>query len=55
MDPIQNPIGLNDAAVSQLYLAGKGNRSYFDARAIYYLGLSDIGHAKPDSGHPSGD
>ncbi len=28
-------------AVSQLYLAGKGNRSYFDARTIYYLGFSD--------------
>ena len=41
IDPIQNPTGLNDAAVSQLYLAGKGNRSYFDARAIYYLGFSE--------------
>ncbi len=27
--------------VSQLYLAGKGNRSYFDARSIYYLGFSE--------------
>ena len=27
-------------AVSQLYLTGVGNRSYFDARAIYYLSLS---------------
>jgi LPS-assembly protein len=26
--------------VSQLYLAGKGNRSYFDARTIYYYGFS---------------
>jgi LPS-assembly protein len=26
--------------VSQLYLTGKGNRSYFDARSIYYLGFS---------------
>ena len=26
--------------ISQLYIAGKGNRSYFDARSIYYLGLS---------------
>ena len=32
---------MNDAAVSQLYLEGKGNRSYFDARAIYYLGFSE--------------
>jgi LPS-assembly protein len=38
-DPIQNP-AINDAAVSQLYLAGKGNRSYFDARTIYYYGFS---------------
>jgi LPS-assembly protein len=26
--------------VSQLYLAGRGETSYFDARSIYYLGLS---------------
>jgi LPS-assembly protein len=26
--------------VSQAYLAGRGERSYFDARAIHYLGLS---------------
>ncbi len=27
-------------AVSQLYLSGKGNRSYFDARTIYFYGFS---------------
>lgn len=27
--------------ISQLYLTGKGNRSYFDARSIYYLGFSE--------------
>jgi LPS-assembly protein len=27
--------------VSQLYITGKGNRSYFDARSIYYLGFSN--------------
>ncbi|HTM71685.1 MAG TPA: LPS-assembly protein LptD [Pseudolabrys sp.] len=27
-------------ATSQLYLTGKGNRSYFDIRGIYYTGLS---------------
>src|SRR5215831_9896388 len=37
-DPFQNP---NTEAVSQLYLTGKGNRSYFDARTIYYLGFSE--------------
>ena len=26
--------------VSQIYLAGRGDTSYFDARSIYYLGLS---------------
>ena len=26
--------------VSQIYLSGRGDRSYFDARAIHYLGLS---------------
>ena len=37
-DPFQNPAS---EAVSQLYLTGKGNRSYFDARSIYYLGFSE--------------
>ncbi|HZP78074.1 MAG TPA: LPS-assembly protein LptD [Pseudolabrys sp.] len=27
--------------VSQLYLSGRGDRSYFDARSIYYLGYSE--------------
>jgi LPS-assembly protein len=31
--------GANDG-ISQLYLTGKGNRSYFDARGIYYYGFS---------------
>ena len=29
-----------DYALSQLYLAGRGDRSYFDVRALYYLGFS---------------
>jgi len=37
-DTFQNP---TMEAVSQLYIAGKGNRSYFDARTIYYLGFSE--------------
>jgi LPS-assembly protein len=36
-DPFQNP---TSEGISQLYLTGKGNRSYFDARSIYYLGFS---------------
>ena len=27
--------------VSQLYLTGKGNRSYFDARSVYFMGFSE--------------
>jgi LPS-assembly protein len=37
-DPLQT--GASEG-VSQLYLSGKGNRSYFDARTIYYLGFSE--------------
>lgn len=37
-DPFQNP---TSEAISQLFLTGKGNRSYFDARTIYYLGFSE--------------
>jgi LPS-assembly protein len=29
-----------DYALSQLYLAGRGDRSYFDARTMYFYGLS---------------
>jgi LPS-assembly protein len=29
-----------NSANSQLYITGQGNRSFFDARAIYYLGMS---------------
>jgi LPS-assembly protein len=31
-----------DYALSQLYLAGRGDRSYFDARAMYFYGLSPL-------------
>src|SRR5215468_4368845 len=37
VDSFQNP---QSEAISQLFLAGKGNRSYFDARTIYYYGFS---------------
>jgi LPS-assembly protein len=30
----------NNQGTSQIYLTGKGNQSYFDARTIYYLGFS---------------
>ena len=35
-----------DTGVSQLYLAGAGNRSYFDARAIHYYGFSEADKQK---------
>jgi LPS-assembly protein len=37
IDSFNNP---QSEAISQLYLVGKGNRSYFDARTIYYYGFS---------------
>ena len=39
-DPLGSFLTLPTEAVSQLYLTGVGNRSYFDARTIYYLSLS---------------
>ncbi len=42
-DPFK--IGASEG-VSQLYLAGRGNRSYFDARTIYYLGFSEADSQK---------
>jgi LPS-assembly protein len=39
-DPLAAFLNLPTEAISQLYLTGVGDRSYFDARAIYYLSLS---------------
>jgi LPS-assembly protein len=39
-DPYASFLALPTEAISQLYLTGVGNRSYFDARTIYYLSLS---------------
>jgi len=36
-DPLNS---IANSGISQLYIAGKGNRSYFDARSIYYYGFS---------------
>ncbi len=38
----QNPenLSVTSEGISQLYLTGRGSRSYFDARSIYYLGFS---------------
>lgn len=43
MDPFQN--GLFEG-VSQLYLTGKGNRSFFDIRGIHYYGYSQFDNQK---------
>lgn len=39
-DPLASFLTLPTEAISQLYLTGVGNRSFFDARAIYYLSFS---------------
>ena len=38
VDPLKSSAA---EGVSQVYLTGKGNRSYFDIRSIYYLGFSE--------------
>ncbi|MGE5156944.1 MAG: LPS-assembly protein LptD [Gemmatimonas sp.] len=39
-DPMSSFISLPTEAISQLYLTGVGNRSFFDLRSIYYLSFS---------------
>ena len=39
-DALNSFLSLPTEAISQLYLTGVGNRSYFDARTIYYLSFS---------------
>ncbi|HXQ84200.1 MAG TPA: LPS assembly protein LptD, partial [Xanthobacteraceae bacterium] len=39
-DPFQT--GVSAEGVSQLYLTGAGERSYFDIRALYYYGFSEL-------------
>jgi len=39
-DPMSAFLSLPTEAISQLYLTGVGNRSYFDLRSIYYLSFS---------------
>ncbi len=40
--PNPERLSVTTEGVSQLYLTGVGNRSYFDARSIYYLGFSPL-------------
>ena len=35
-----NLIGINDVGESQLFLAGRGDRSYFDVRARHFTGFT---------------
>jgi LPS-assembly protein len=46
-DPLGSFLNLPTEAISQLYLTGVGNRSYFDARAIYYLSFSGLQNQVP--------
>ena len=39
-DTLSNVLKTPDYALSQLYLAGRGDRSYFDARSMYFYGFS---------------
>jgi LPS-assembly protein len=41
-DPFQT--GFASEGVSQAYLSGAGDRSYFDIRSIYYYGFSEFDH-----------
>jgi LPS-assembly protein len=46
-DPLGSFLNLPTEATSQLYLTGVGNRSYFDARTIYYLSFSGLQNQVP--------
>jgi LPS-assembly protein len=46
-DPLGSFLNLPTEATSQLYLTGVGNRSYFDARTIYYLSFSGVQNQVP--------
>ena len=46
-DPLGSFLNLPTEAISQLYLTGVGNRSFFDARTIYYLSFSGLQQQVP--------
>src|ERR1700692_2595183 len=46
-DQLGSFLSLPTEAISQLYLTGVGNRSYFDARTIYYLSFSGFQQQVP--------
>jgi LPS-assembly protein len=46
-DPLNSFLSLPTEAISQLYLTGVGDRSYFDMRTIYYLSFSGFQQQVP--------
>jgi LPS-assembly protein len=42
LDPFHTGTSESSEGISQLYLAGRGDRSYFDLRTIYYTGYSEL-------------
>ena len=42
LDPFRTGTSQSSEGVSQLYLSGRGDRSYFDIRSIYYTGYSEL-------------
>ena len=44
LDPFHT--GIPAVGISQLYLTGAGERSYFDIRSIYYYGFSEVDNQK---------
>ncbi len=46
LDPFHTSTSESGEGISQLYLAGRGDRSYFDMRSIYYTGYSELDQQK---------
>jgi LPS-assembly protein len=42
LDPFHTGASESAEGISQLYLAGRGDRSYFDLRTLYYTGYSEL-------------
>ena len=42
LDPFHTSTSESSEGISQLYLVGRGDRSYFDLRSIYYTGYSEL-------------
>jgi LPS-assembly protein len=42
LDPFHTGASESSEGISQLYLVGRGDRSYFDLRTIYYTGYSEL-------------